>query len=97
MHTQKYSSNLEHVFKLGVYKKCLRWLEEDDNLELWHDKISAKQRRVLMTKWTAEAWKELTADKLFFMKLFERTGCLITADGSDDDKIRSQALEPYSF
>ena len=72
MHTQKYSRNLEHVFKL-------------DNLELWHDKISAKQRRVLMTKWTAEAWKGLTADKLFFMKLFERTGCLITADGSDDD------------
>lgn len=66
-------------------------------MELWHDKISAKQRRVLMTKWTAEAWKELTADKLFFMKLFERTGCLITADGSDDDKIRPQALEPYSF
>ena len=28
------------------------------------------------------------------MKLFERTGCLITADGSDDDKIRPQALEP---
>ena len=50
-----------------------------------------------MTKWTAEAWKELTADKLFFMKLFERTGCLITADGSDDDKIRPQALESYSF
>ena len=24
MHTQKYSRNLEHVFKLGVYKKCLK-------------------------------------------------------------------------
>lgn len=85
------------LLKTKIGEAMERWLEEDDNLELWHDKISAKQRRVLMTKWTAEAWKELTADKLFFMKLFERTGCLITADGSDDDKIRPQALEPYSF
>ena len=85
------------LLKTKIGEAMERWLEEDDNLELWHDKISAKQRRVLMTKWTAEAWKELTADKLFFMKLFERTGCLFTADGSDDDKIRPQALEPYSF
>ena len=85
------------LLKTRIGQAMERWLEEDDNLELWHDKISAKKRRVLMTKWTAEAWKELAADKMFFTKLFEKTGCLITADGSDDDKIRPQALEAYSF
>lgn len=74
------------LLKTRIGEAMERWLEEDDNLELWHDKISAKKRRVLMTKWTAEAWKELSADKMFFTKLFEKTGCLITVDGSDDDK-----------
>lgn len=50
-----------------------------------------------MIKWTAEAWRELSANKDFFQKLFEKTGCLITADGSEDDKIRPQGLEAYEF
>ena len=33
----------------------------------------------------------------FAKKLFMKTGCLMTADGSDDDMIRPQGLEPYSF
>ena len=74
-----------------------RWLEENDNVELWHDRISAKERRILMTKWTAATWKELLSDKMLFKKLFQKTGCLITADGSDDNNIRSQGLEPYEF
>ena len=35
MHTQKYSSNLEHVFKLGVYKKMF------ENFLSFHYKESA--------------------------------------------------------
>ena len=42
------------------------WLEKGENLELWHDKLSAKKRRILMTKWTGKAWRELRQDKLFF-------------------------------
>ena len=38
------------LLKTKIGEAMERWLEEDDNLELWHDKISAKQRRVLMTK-----------------------------------------------
>ena len=73
------------------------WLEDDDNLEQWHDKISAKNRRVLMTKWTGQAWRELREDRDFFTKLFEKTGCLMTADGSRDDMIKPQGLEDYAF
>ena len=31
------------------------------------------------------------------LKLFEKTGCLMTADGEDDEKVRPQGLEPYKF
>ena len=71
------------------------WLEQGENLDLWHDKIGAKDRLILMTKWAGEAWKELSKDMDLFTKLFQKTGCLITADGSDDNKIRPQGLDPY--
>ena len=40
---------------------------------------------------------KLSLDKTFTKKRFMKTGCLMTADGSDDDMIRPQGLEPYSF
>ena len=33
------------------------WLEKDENLDMWHESISAKKRRILMTQWTGEAWR----------------------------------------
>ena len=59
--------------KTKIAAELEKWLEEDQNLEKWHDKISAKERRILMTKWTADAWKELCQDKNFFGKLIEKT------------------------
>ena len=50
-----------------------------------------------MTKWTCEAWRELGEDKEFFTKLLEKTGCLITVDGSGDEKIQPQGLKDYVF
>ena len=85
------------MMKLKIGEAMERWLEDDHNLDLWHDKISAKERRILMTTWVAEAWKELTAEEDLFRKLFEKTGCLMTADCSEDDKIRPQGLENYTF
>ena len=79
--------------KLG--KAMEEWLEEDKNLNMWHDSLSAKQRRILMTRWTGEAWKKLSPDKMFAKKLFMKTGCLVTADGLD--VIKPQGLEPYRF
>ena len=50
-----------------------------------------------MTQWTGEAWRKLSSDKMFAKKLFMKTGCLMTADVSDDDMIKPQGLELYSF
>ena len=56
-------------------------VREEKNLEKWHETLSARDRRILMTKWTAEAWRELSKNKEFFKRLFEKTGCLLTAGG----------------
>lgn len=95
-HTDKVQPiGIGKLFKTKVGEAMERWLEEDENLDLWHDKISAKDRRILMTKWAGEAWTELSSNMDLFTKLFHKTGCLLTADGSDDDKIQPQGLEPY--
>ena len=39
-----------------------------------------------MTKWTSEACRDLREDKEFFTKLLEKTGLLMTVDGSGDEK-----------
>lgn len=85
------------MLKTKIREEMDKWLEEEDNLELWHDKLTAKSRRILMTKWTAAAWEELTKDRIFFKKLFQRTECLITVDGTDDDLVKPQGLEGYKF
>jgi len=83
--------------KVKIGEAMEKWLEEDENLGMWHDSLSAKQRRILMTQWTGEAWRKLSSDKMLAKKLFMKTGCLMTADGLDDDMIKPQGLEPYSF
>ena len=50
-----------------------------------------------MTQWTGKAWRKLSSDKMFAKKLFIKTGCPMTADGSDGDMITPQGLEPYNF
>ena len=85
------------MYKTKFGEKMDKWLEEKDNLELWHDKITTRQRRILMTKWAGAAWRELVKDKDFIKRLFQKTRCLITVDRSDDDMIKPQGLEDYTF
>ena len=54
--------------------RMMRWLEALDNLDKWHDKLSATDRRILMTQWTGEAWSELKENKGFLKRLSEKTG-----------------------
>ena len=54
------------MMKVKIAAEMERWLEEEHNLEKWHDKLSARDRRILMTKWTAEAWRELSKNKIIF-------------------------------
>ena len=89
------------MLKTKIGQEMDKWLEEKDNLELWHDKITARQRRILcravMTKWTGAAWRVLVKDRDFIKRLFQKRGCLVTIDGSDDDMIKPQGFEEYAF
>ena len=85
------------VISLSVYSKCTATVFGIKSLIItWKicNKMSgAKERRILMTQWTGEAWSQCCADHHFFKRLFEKTGCLITADGSDDANISPPRIE----
>ena len=42
------------MLKTKIGQEMDKWLEEKDNLELWHDEITARQRRILTTKWEVQ-------------------------------------------
>ena len=81
------------MYKTKIGEEMDEWLETEVNLDQWHDKVSARQRRILMTKWAGAAWRELAKDQAFIKKLFQKTGCLLTIDGTGDDMIRPQGLD----
>ena len=63
--------------KAKIGEAIEKWLEEDENSDIWHNSLSAKQRTILMTQWPGEAWRKLSLDKMFAKKLFMKTGCLM--------------------
>ena len=78
------------------------WLEHDNNIDLWlgnsDKKLTAKKRRILITHWVGEAYSQLMTDEYSQSRWrsFEKTGCLITADGSEDSKIQPEGLKGYT-
>lgn len=87
-----------------------KWLESDKNLDAWERGLSASQRRILMTKWVrtigccvftvfqaADAIDRVNANAKLRWRYFEKTGCLMTADGTNDSKIQPEHTISYSF
>ena len=52
-------------------------------------KFTASERRILITHWAGESWKKLCSNEYeqFRRGCWEKTGCLLTADGSEDHKV----------
>jgi len=74
------------------------WLMDDNNLDRWEcGKLTAGDRRVLMTHWMGKATEKVFAKRNTY-KYFQHTGALVTADATDDNKINLQGLNgaPYS-
>ena len=49
------------------------WLEEDDNSDQWYgeeNSLSAKDRRILITHWLGEAWKQFLGPEYENMYLY---------------------------
>ena len=70
------------------------WLMAGDNIERWESEkgMTAAERRVLISSLVSKANKSSLANDSMRIGCFERTGMLLTVDGSDDDKIRPQGL-----
>ena len=75
-------------------------LDEWDKVDIWfgHQKgLTAMERGILITQWVRNAWQELCSSKYDHLskRCWEKTGCLITADGSEDSKITPESLVDY--
>ena len=58
---------------------------------------TAKERHILITEWAGRTWDKLSQSKYDNLRqsCWTKTGCLITADGSDDDAIKPEGLPNY--
>ena len=88
------------LFKVYVGKALDGWLLNGDNVRKWEsNKLTALDRRILITQWTGEAAKQIDRDIRYRISLFEETGLATTADGSRDNLINREGVErgTYSF
>ena len=88
------------ILKTLMEQEHHRWLDDEEHADRWYgneEPYSAKERRILITHWAGEAYKKLCGDEYneFRKTLWLKTGCLITPDGSNDDKIASEGLPNY--
>ena len=59
-------------------------------------RISAKERRILFTKWVGQAWEEVSSNgKEMIKRSFTKTRIAVAVDGSQDDQINVEGLEEY--
>ena len=59
--------------------------------------FTAKEKRILLPHWVQNAYKKLQDSKYNYLRwqCFKRAGCLINADGSDDNKIKPDGIPDY--
>jgi len=98
---QPVDAGYAQVLKSLIAKEQQDWLDVEENSDRWfgnEKSFTAKERRILISQWAGEAWDKLSDEKYdkFRENLWQKTGCLMTADGSEDSKILPEGLEEYS-
>ena len=96
--TQPVDAGLGRLVNFFVGKEFEDWLELDDNLHLWETgKLSASEKRILVTKFVGAAWDHIfLSGKYNPAAFFEKTGCLLTLDGSEDAKVKIEGCPSTS-
>ena len=98
---QPVDCGIGRILKNLVSREQDEWLEFYENIELWlgntKSKLNASKRRILITYWVADVYEKLMggeyANSLY--RSIEKSGCLITANGSDDSMINPEGLPGY--
>ena len=84
---------LGNKFGLGA------WLEHSrENRRKWtKSKLDSQLRRLMCMQFLGKAWQTIHTDTYERMhaNAWVKTGCLLTADGTDDDKVQPQGLADY--
>ena len=88
------------LLKVKVRQAHYKWLDSDENTDKWYgedNQFTASERRILITHRVGEAYNALVDERYdrFRWGIFERTGCLLTADASGDDLVRPEGLRGY--
>ena len=77
------------------------WLEVEENIDFWLEadgkKLTVSDRRILITQWVGKASDKLNGEdyEMFRRRCFEKTGCLLTADGSEDHLVQPEGLKDF--
>ena len=80
--------NKQMVLKLYLRRKTLNWLPL---------KISASERRVLVTKWDGKAWTEVGSNRDMVVRSFKKCGISLYLDGSENGEIHIESNEEYEL
>ena len=88
------------LLKILIKQAQYDWLDKEDNAEKWYGnegQFSAKDRRIFIPLWAGNAYEKLISEEYdsFRWRLFEKTVCLITANGLKDKKITQEGLPNY--
>ena len=87
-----------YLIKKLMGQELDKYLEQSDNLTKWQSSLTAGERRILITHWLGEAWETVGLNyPNYRKKLFEKTGLLMTVDGSEDHLIKPDGFDDYSF
>ena len=89
---QQVDAGYAQLLKVFVKQAHHDWLDCDESAERWHgntEPFSAKERRILLTHWCGDAYNKLIQPEYdaFRWKIWQKTGGLLTADGSDDELV----------
>jgi hypothetical protein len=104
---QVIDSGLGADHKRDLANELDTWLEDPDNLDKWESgKFPASDKRILLTCWVANVWAKFTAEHdakeaksepTRVIKAFWKTGCGMTADGTNDELIHPEGTVNYKF
>ena len=60
-------------------------------------KLSASERRVLVTKWVGKAWTEVGSNRDMVVRSFRKWDIYLSLDGSENREIYIESIEEYEL
>lgn len=98
-------TSLIQPLDVSVNKSFKQYMEDSsqehylDHTDRWVEgKISAKERRILMSKWVGDAWDKICQNHQHsIQRSFAKCGIALPQDGSRDSEIHIGGLDNYCF